>query len=198
MAIMSAPAAIGAETDPTLVTEARLAARHPGRFVRSGTTLRIGGNTLTDNVIACAKDDTPCVNYRAEQVFGRYVGVLVESFEAGSYLLVGPDLGDNTEIGNRPMASPNGKRFVVVAFNEMADWTPLDGAAVWEWRANGPVRLRVVDYHLQLIEGPVAWRGNSCVEMLAWQQAGAPTPVWLAEQDGDWRLFRKRPAICKG
>ena len=196
LATLSVPATTGAEVDQLIVTEARLAARYPGKFVRSGATLRIGENSFTDTG-RCADDDD-CVVHRADAVFGEFVGVAIGYYEGSDYNLVGPRITANVAIGDRPVPSPDGKRFFVLVNDEMNDWTPLHGAAVWEWRSWGPVRLRVVDYHLQVIERFVAWRGDACVELLAWQQAGAPNPVWLAEQDGDWRLVRKRPAICKG
>ena len=59
-------------------------------------------------------------------------------------------------------------------------------------------RLRVVDPALVEVDRLVAWRGESCVEMVgAEASTRAPEqPVWLAEQDGDWQLSRKRPPIC--
>ena len=195
VAIVSAPATTGAVVDTTLAIEARLAARHPGRFVRNGTTLRIGENSFTD-AGRCADDDADCVVHRADAVFGEFVGVAIGYYEGSDYYLVGPRITASVAIGDRPSPSPDGKRFFVLINDEMNEWTPLHGAAVWEWRSWGPVRLRVVDYHLQVIERFVAWRGNACVEMLA---ARPNTPlVWLAEQAGDWRLFDKRPTNCPG
>lgn len=194
---ISADPVAAAQPDEGLAAEAALAAAQPGLFRRNGNTLRIGENALTDNVTACTREDTPCVNYRADRIFGRHVGVRVESFEAGSYLIVGQKAGDHTEIGDPPVPSPSGKRFAVVAGNEMASWLPLDGAAVWEWRAGAPQRLRVVDYALMKIENVIAWHGDACVELEGWPETEA-TSVWLSEHDGDWQLSRKRPRMCKG
>ncbi len=186
--------AAAAPQDKTLVEEAQLAAKYPGLFTRSGKTLQIGKNEFTD-AGSCVDNDPDCVFFRADAVYGGYVGVWTHYLEQSDYLLADPQ-GESTNIGGRPVSSPSGKRFFVL-FEDPTLWTPLDGAAVWNWA--GPERLRVVDKGLVEVERFVAWRGESCVELIGRRRYPDPyQPMWLAEQDGDWRLTRTRPPICSG
>jgi hypothetical protein len=46
----------------------------------------------------------------------------------------------------------------------------------------------------------IGWRGDSCIEFTGargFNVGARPTQTfWLAEQNGDWQLLEKRPAIC--
>jgi hypothetical protein len=198
---IAAPAASAPQADKDLATEARLAAKYPGLIKRNGNTLRIGSKSFTDKG-RCANDDSDCATYRAVQVRGDYVGVRAGYYEGSDYYFVRRDGQVSTNVGDDPLPSPNGKRFFVLVWDPHTFWDPLKGAAVWEWR-QGPQRLRVVDEGITYVNRLVAWRSNACVEMLAAdtdeaRDAGQTHRVWLAEQNGDWRLSRKRPPICTG
>jgi hypothetical protein len=187
-------AAAGVLPGETLAAEAQLAAKHPGLFTRSGKTLRIGKNEFTD-AGSCMDNDPDCVFFRADTVYGGYVGVWTQYYEQSDYMLVDPQ-SEWTTIGGKPVSSPSGKRFFVL-YEDPTLWTPLDGAAVWNWA--GPERLRVVDKGLVEVERFVAWRGESCVELIGRRRYPDPyKPMWLAEQEGDWRLTHTRPPICTG
>jgi hypothetical protein len=187
------PAAAQTQADRGLATEARLAAKYPGLIKRSGNTLRIGRNSFTDK--DCRNENTNCTRWRADAIYGKWVGVSVDYYEQSEYFLVDPN-GLPTNIGAPPISSPSGKRFFVL-YEDPHEWNPLQGAAVWNWA--GLQRLRVVDPALVEVDRFVAWRGDSCVELVGRGRYPAPEhPVWLAEQDGDWHLSRKRPAICTG
>ncbi len=190
---LALPAASAPPADQDLAAEARLAAKYPGLIKRNGNTLRIGSNSFTDK--DCRNENTNCTRWRADAVFGEWVGVWVSYYEQSEYLLVDPK-GLSTTIGAPPVSSPSGKRFFVL-YEDPHEWNPLQGAAVWNWA--GLKRLRVVDPALVEVDRFVAWRGESCVELVGRGRYPAPKqPLWLAEQDGDWRLSHKRPAVCTG
>jgi hypothetical protein len=185
-------AAAAAQPDAGLIAEARLAAKYPGLFQRNGKTLQIGKNEFTD-AGSCMDNDPDCVFYRADRVYGGYVGVWVNYYEQGTYMLVDPKNAIPLEIGDRPLPSPTGKRFAVSFIDEMNDWSPLHGLAVWEWQDHGPVRLRVVDYYLRIVERVVGWHGDSCLELATTRP---DRTMWLAEYETDWALTTTRPPIC--
>ncbi len=192
LAAQTGPAVAAPQADQDLAAEARLAAGYPGLFTRSGNTLRIGRNSFTDK--DCRNENANCTRWRADAVYGKWVGVSVDYYEQSNYVLVDPK-GLSTNIGNRPISSPSGKRFFVL-YEDPHEWNPLQGAAVWNWA--GLQRLRVVDPALVEVDRFVAWRGDSCVELVGRGRYPAPQqPLWLAEQDGDWRLTTNRPPICK-
>ena len=195
------PAASAPPDDPGLAAEARLAQQHPGLFRRDGDTLVIGKQRFTDKG-RCEDDDVDCATYRVERVHGDHVGVRVGGYEDSSYMFVGPGDFDVIDIGGDPEPSPDGRRFFVLNWDPYSEWSPANGAAIWEWR-QGPVRLRHVDESITYVERLIAWRGNACVELLAadtdeGRVAGQTNQVWLAAQDGDWRLSKTRPPVCTG
>jgi len=170
---------------------------HATLVVRDGPTLRIAGETFTDEG-DCDQGD--CTRYRVDGVWhDRYVGIAVSHYEGGDYLLIdGRGNGHYYPIGSRPISSPSGRRFFT-GHHDDVEWSPYQGASVWEWEPI-PRRLRIVDTDLAMFVSFAGWRGDSCVEFTGARGFNVGlSPVrtyWLAEQQGDWRLFEGRPSTC--
>jgi hypothetical protein len=142
-----------------------------------------------------------CTRYRADGVWhDKYVGVTVTYYETGDYLLVAD--GCKWAIRARPIKSPDGRRFFTGFHADNDEWTPSDGASVWDWH-DYPRRLRVLDTHLVVFDRFTRWHGNNCVEFTGARGGYGggdmePTQAfWLAEQNRDWQLHEKQPSTCR-
>lgn len=190
-----AAAAIAADLKQS--SDAALLAAHPQLVRRKGPTLIVGAERFTDEG-DCGQGD--CTRYRADGMWhGKYVGIDVSHYEGGDYILAGA--GDAVAIGSRPISSPSGRRFFT-GHQDDRDWTPYQGAAVWDWHEY-PRRLRLVDTHLVVFHAFTSWHADACVEFTGSRGGyggGEVQPVrtfWLAEEQGDWRLSEERPSACR-
>lgn len=182
--------------------ETAVAAVHPGLFERRGAELRLKNGAVFTDSGDCRS--LHCDRYRADAVWhGRYVGVAHDQYEGGSYFLVDTKQASShaDEIAARPILSPSGRRFFAGHHSDM-DWSPYQGAAIWEFNAGtGADRLRVVDTRLLMFDSFVAWRGDGCVEFKGargYGEMSRPTRTyWLVEQGGDWRLLEARAPSCR-
>lgn len=195
--VMSPAEVAGANTSSKKIyRDVNLVRAHPRLLKRTGPVLTAKGKSFVDRGNCAVEGD--CVHYLADGVWlDEYVGINVQHFEEGDYLLV-THYG-TIPIGARPIPSPNGKRFFVGSHDDR-QWSPYQGASVWEWEPH-PRRLRVVDTDLVTFEEFIGWQGNSCVNFRGARgynvRYEATKTFWLAESEGDWRLFENQPASCR-
>lgn len=185
------------EADLKENSDEAIVSAHPRLMRREGATLIVGEERFTDEG-DCQWGD--CTRYRADGVWNdEYVGIRVTHYESGDYLLVGGR--QSWSIRSRPITSPNGRRFFTGFHADNEEWTPSDGASVWDWR-DYPRRLRVVDAHLVVFDQFTRWHGDSCIEFTGARGGyggGDMEPqrtFWLVEQNRDWQLLEERPATC--
>lgn len=159
--------------------------------------LIVSGDRFTDEG-DCQWGD--CTRYRADGVWNdEYVGIRVSQYEGGDYLLVGGS--QSWTIRSRPITSPNGQRFFTGFHADNEEWTPSDGASVWDWN-DYPRRLRVVDTHLVVFDQLTRWLGDSCIEFTGTRggyggdDMESQRTFWLVEQNRDWQLLEEQPATC--
>lgn len=171
----------------------------------SATELAIltqGGSTICQNLGWISHFDI------SDRLMGeRLVGLQYVGYESFGYLLVDRSgAGSITDIGSRPVFSPDGRRFAALQVSD-SGWGGMEGFGVWDLAADGhralllqvadrtndwtlpaPFSDRAQDWRLD------SWQGNGCVAMSAvpldaktYQPLGGRRTYFASEANG-WHV----------
>ena len=173
-----------------------------GKASRAGTVLRI---QLLNGRTALFKEDTTAGLKFAVPRYNGYMKTIrshsihiIQYEGAGAYLVVDDSTGDSTIVFGEPVASPDGKRFVLTS---MAGEAGYNSGMIEVWRMVG--RKPEKEFHLNTESGPwepsdPVWRDSVTIDFIknTHQRAGDPyveTPGRLTRTGTTWMLSDSMP-----
>jgi hypothetical protein len=174
-----------------------------GRVSRAGSELRI---QLLDGRTDVFKDDTtPGLKFNVPRYAGylktiRSHSIHIIQYEgSGAYLVVDDSTGDSTIVFGAPVASPDGKRFVLTSMAGAG--AGYDASMIEVWRMVG--RKPEKEFHYDTRDGPweasdAVWRDSVTIDFLknrfvSFTEPYAQTPGRLKRMGTTWVLADSLP-----